>query len=171
MYVVWAFIVILLFLHFDLSEIIAFAHYTITASPLQKHAHYPCFTLVFLLYHFSYITSKSVSPAVLCAGAGVAEALPGGAASGGRGQQPPTRPRACLHRHQGPRPQTRRQVRYCHYRCQLSQYSELAPTKALTQKNLFRNFCRQSLHIGMLLREDLSAGEAVFKHIFSSGFF
>ena len=44
MYVVWAFIVILLFLHFDLSEIIAFAHYT-TASPLQKHAHYPYFTL------------------------------------------------------------------------------------------------------------------------------
>ena len=55
--------------------------------------------------------------------------------------------------------------------CQLSQYSELAPTNALTQKNLFRNFCRQSLHIGMLLREDISAGEAVFKHIFSSGFF
>ena len=47
MYVVWAFIVILLFLHFDLSEIIAFAHYTSTASPLQKHAHYPCFTLVY----------------------------------------------------------------------------------------------------------------------------
>ena len=71
--------------------------------------------IVFLLYHFSYITSKSVSPAVLCAGAGVAEALPGGAASGERGQQPPPRPRACLHRHQGPRPQTRRQVRYyCH---------------------------------------------------------
>ena len=45
MYVVWAFIVILLFLHFDLSEIIAFAHYTSTASPLQKHAYYPCFTL------------------------------------------------------------------------------------------------------------------------------
>ena len=45
MYVVWAFIVISLFLHFDLSEIIAFAYYTITASPLQKHAHYPCFTL------------------------------------------------------------------------------------------------------------------------------
>ena len=45
MYVVWAFIVILLFLHFDLSEIIAFAHYTSAASPLQKHAHYPCFTL------------------------------------------------------------------------------------------------------------------------------
>ena len=47
MYVVWAFIVILLFLHFDLSEITAFAHYTSTASPLQKHAHYPCFTLHF----------------------------------------------------------------------------------------------------------------------------
>ena len=46
MYVVWAFIVILLFLHFDLSEIIAFAYYTSTACPLQKHAHYPCFTLV-----------------------------------------------------------------------------------------------------------------------------
>ena len=45
MYVVWAFIVILLFLHFDLSERIAFAHYTSTASSLQKHAHYPCFTL------------------------------------------------------------------------------------------------------------------------------
>ena len=46
MYVVWAFIVILLCLHFDLSDIIAFAHYTSTACPLQKHAHYPCFTLL-----------------------------------------------------------------------------------------------------------------------------
>ena len=45
MYVVWAFIVILLFLHFDLSEIIAFAHTTYISCPLQKHAHYPCFTL------------------------------------------------------------------------------------------------------------------------------
>ena len=45
MYVVWAFVVISLFLHFDLSEIIASAHYTSTASPLQKHVHYPCFTL------------------------------------------------------------------------------------------------------------------------------
>ena len=70
--------------------------------------------IVFLLYHFSYITSKSVSPPVLCSGAGVAEALPAGAAGGGRGQQPSPRPRASLHRHQGPRPQTRRQVRYCH---------------------------------------------------------
>ena len=50
MYVVWAFIVILLFLHFDLSEIIAFAHYPSTACPLQKHARYPCFTLYVFVY-------------------------------------------------------------------------------------------------------------------------
>ena len=62
MYVVWAFIVILLFLHFDLSEIIAFAHYTSTASPLQKHAHYPCFTLLNLNTNFSLITQVTKMP-------------------------------------------------------------------------------------------------------------
>ena len=58
MYVVGAFIVILLFLHFDLSEIIASAHTTYISCPLQKHAHYPCFTLH--LQNIVYIPAQKV---------------------------------------------------------------------------------------------------------------
>ena len=49
MYVVWSFIVILLFLHFDFSEIIAFAHYTSTA------AHYRNMPITSVLLYYLFI--------------------------------------------------------------------------------------------------------------------